>query len=115
MNYNFFLFSIVGRFLAINICMMLVIIRINVLNEKREEVRNMLVIRTDNHYDYVNDFMLDGLIKSKEIVKFKHNTEWVNVGKAPIRSNKPDRVFHDNNRLAINDLIFVRADRGDNK
>ena len=75
----------------------------------------MLVIRIDNHYDYVNDYMLDSMIKSKEIVKFKHNTEWVNVGKAPIRSIEQDIVLNGNNRLAINDLIFVRADRGDNK
>jgi hypothetical protein len=71
----------------------------------------MLVVRNDNHYDYVDDFMLDGLIKSKEIVKFKRNTEWVKVGAAPIRDNKSDRVFNGNNRLAINDSIFVRADR----
>jgi hypothetical protein len=44
----------------------------------------MLVVHTDNHYDYVNDFMLDGLIKSKQIVKFKRNAEWVNVGAEPI-------------------------------
>jgi len=77
----------------------------------------MLVIRTDNHYDYVNDFMVDSLIKSKEIVKFKHNTEWVGVGAEPIRGNKQDRVFNgtNSNRLAINDSIFVRADRRANK
>ena len=87
----------------------------NDLSEKREEVGNMLVVRTDNHYDYVNDFMLDSMIKSKEIVKFKRNTEWVNVGKAQIGSIKKDIVFNGNNRLAINDLIFVRADRRENK
>jgi hypothetical protein len=75
----------------------------------------MLVMRNDKHYDYVNDFMLDGLIKSKKIVKFKRNTEWVNAGAAPIRDNKPDRVFHSSNRLAINDSIFVSADRSANK
>lgn len=75
----------------------------------------MLVIRNDNHYDYVNDTTLDSLIKSKEIVKFKRNTEWVKVEAAPIRGNKQDRVFHGNSRLAINDLIFVRADRKANK
>jgi hypothetical protein len=71
----------------------------------------MLVVRSDNHYDYVNDFVLDSLIESKEIVKFKRNTEWVNAGAAPIRGNKSDRVFNGNNRLAINDSIFVSADR----
>jgi len=75
----------------------------------------MLVVRTDNHYDYVNDFMLDSLIKSKQIVKFKHNTGWVNVGENQIRDNKQDRVFNGNNRLAVNDSIFVRADRNANK
>jgi hypothetical protein len=77
----------------------------------------MLVMRNDNHYDSVNDVMLDSLIKSKEIVKFKHNSEWVNVGANPIRGNKQDRVFNgtNSNRLAVNDSIFVRADRNANK
>ena len=57
----------------------------------------MLVVRIDNHYDYVNDFMLDSLIKSKQIVKFKRNTEWVNVQTAPIRGNQQDRVFNNTN------------------
>ena len=71
----------------------------------------MLVIRTDNHYDYVDDFMLDSLIKSKEIVKFKRNTAWVTVREASIRANKRDRVFNGTDRLAINDSIFVREYR----
>jgi hypothetical protein len=37
---------------------------------------NMLVVRNDNHYDCAIDTMPDGLIKSGEIVKFRHNTEW---------------------------------------
>jgi hypothetical protein len=94
---------------------MMLVIQMNDLSEKREEVRNMLVVRTDNHYDYVNDFMLDSMIRSNEIVKFKNNREWVNVGKALIGGIKQDIVFNGNNRLAINDLIFVRADRRDNK
>ena len=77
----------------------------------------MLVIRTDNHYDYVNDFMLDSLIKSKQIVKFKRNAEWVNVGAVPIRGNKQDRVFNGTNsdRLAMNDSIFIREYRRANQ
>lgn len=71
----------------------------------------MLVVRNDNHYDYVNDNVLDNMIESKEIVKFKRNTEWVKVETAPIRANKQGRVFNGNNRLAINDSIFVRANR----
>jgi hypothetical protein len=75
----------------------------------------MLVVRTDNHYDYVDDFMVDSLIKSKQIVKFKRSTEWVNVETAPVRDSKQNRAFNSSNRLAINDLIFVRADRNFNK
>ena len=70
---------------------------------------NMGVVGTGNHYDYVEDFMLDSLIKSKQIVKFKRNAEWVNVEATPIRGNKQNRVFNGNNsnRLAINDSIFI--------
>jgi len=75
----------------------------------------MLVIRTDNHYDYVNDFMLDSLIESKEIIKFKRNTAWVSVGEVPIRANKRDRVFNGIDRLAINDSMFVREYRRANQ
>jgi hypothetical protein len=75
--------------------------------------KGVLVVRKDNHYDYVNDFMLDGLIKSKQIVKFKRNTEWVKVGEAQTSVNKSERVFNgtNRNRLAINDSIFVSEDR----
>jgi len=77
----------------------------------------MLVVRTDNHYDYVNDFMLDSLIKSKQIVKFKRNTVWVNVKENQIRDSKQDRVFNgtNSNRLAINDSIFIREYRRANQ
>lgn len=71
----------------------------------------MLVIRTDNHYDYVDDFMLDSLIQSKEIVKFKRNSAWVTVGTAPTRARKRDRVVNGADRLAVNDSIFVREYR----
>ena len=71
----------------------------------------MLVVRTDNHYDYVNDYMLDSMIKSNDIVKFKRNTAWVTVGAVPMRANKRDRVFNGTDRLAINDSIFVREYR----
>jgi hypothetical protein len=75
----------------------------------------MLVVRNDNHYDCVNDTMLDGLIKSREIVKFKRNTEWVKVGAAPIRDNQHNSAYNGNDKLAVNDSIFVQADRNANK
>ena len=42
------------------------------------------VIHADNHCDYVTDFMLDSLIKAKEIVKFKSSTGWITIGTYPI-------------------------------
>jgi hypothetical protein len=46
------------------------------------------VIRKDNHFDYVKDFMLDLLIASKTIVKFKRSSGWVTIGVDPIRMKK---------------------------
>jgi hypothetical protein len=66
------------------------------------------VIHADNHCDYVTDFMLDSLIKSKEIVKFKSSTGWITIGAYPIMENKPDMVFNGADRIAVNDSIFVR-------
>ena len=66
------------------------------------------VIHADSHCDYVTDFMLDSLIKSKEIIKFKSSTGWITIGAYPIMENKPDRVFKGADRIAVNDSIFVR-------
>ena len=51
------------------------------------------VIRTDNHYDYVKDFMLDLLISKDEIVKFERSSGWVTIGIDSIREKKRDRTF----------------------
>ena len=72
------------------------------------------VLRTGNIYDYVKDFMLDSLIESQGIVKFRRNTGWVTVGADPIRKNKRDSLFNDTDRIAVNDSIFVREYRRDN-
>ncbi|MGZ3578862.1 MAG: GSU3473 family protein [Syntrophales bacterium] len=52
------------------------------------------VVRVDNRYDYVKDFILDILIESKEIVKFKRRTGWVTIGVDPIRRSHRDIPFH---------------------
>jgi hypothetical protein len=72
------------------------------------------VLRTGNSYDYVKDFMLDSLIESKGIVKFRRNTGWVTIGADPIRKNKRDSLFNDTDSIAVNDSIFVREYRRDN-
>ena len=56
------------------------------------------VVRVDNRYDYVKDFILDILIESKEIVKFKRRTGWVTIGIDPIRRSHRDSAFHGSDR-----------------
>ena len=72
------------------------------------------VLRTGNIYDYVKDSMLDSLIESQGIVKFRRNTGWVTIGADPIRKNKRDSLFNDTDRIAVNDSIYVREYRRDN-
>jgi len=43
------------------------------------------ILRTDNHYDYVKEFILDNLIELKEVVKFKRITGWVTIGTDRVR------------------------------
>jgi hypothetical protein len=52
------------------------------------------VIYTDNHYDYVKDFMLDDLIESQKIAKFRRSAGWVTIGVDPIRARKHNRLFN---------------------
>ena len=73
------------------------------------------VIRTGNNYDYVKDFMLDSMIESQEIAKFKRSTGWVTIGADPIRESKRDSVFNGIDRIAVNDSIFVREYRRANQ
>jgi hypothetical protein len=59
------------------------------------------VIRTDHHFDYIKDFMLDSLIKSNAIVKFKRITGWVTIGSDPIRIKRRDGVTATTDRRAV--------------
>lgn len=68
----------------------------------------MLVIRKDNHYDYVDDVILDSLIKSKDVIKLKRNSEWVTVEPYSMRGTNRHEIIKGTDRLAINDSIFVR-------
>ncbi len=69
------------------------------------------IIRNDNHYDYIQDFMLDKLIAANEIVKFKRGTGWVTIGTHPVRAHKREKTGRENDRIVINDDIFVREYR----
>lgn len=60
------------------------------------------IVRADNRYDYVKEFLLNDLIASKGIVKFKRRTTgWVTIGTDPTRGSKPERVFNGTNRRTV--------------
>ncbi len=69
------------------------------------------ILRTGNHYDYVKDFMLDSLIESNEVVKFKRSTGWVTIGVDPIRGIKPERAFDGTDRRSAHDPINIQKYR----
>jgi hypothetical protein len=48
---------------------------------------------TNNRYDYVKDFMLDGLIEAGVVAKFLRGSGWVTVGVDPVRSNSTNREY----------------------
>ncbi|MBT1072795.1 GSU3473 family protein [Pelotalea chapellei] len=43
---------------------------------------------TDNRYDYVKDNMLDSMIESGMVARFRRNSGWVTVGTDPVRKGK---------------------------
>jgi hypothetical protein len=59
------------------------------------------IVRTGDKYDYVKGFMLDSLIESKGIVRFKRSTGWVTIETDTIRGSKRDSVFNGTDRRAV--------------
>lgn len=55
---------------------------------------------TNNHYDYVMDFMLDSLIASGVVARFLRSSGWVTVGVDPIRSGGQDPAYQGVERRA---------------
>ncbi|MHB8139581.1 MAG: GSU3473 family protein [Smithellaceae bacterium] len=53
------------------------------------------VIRSDNQYDYIQDYILDSLIETKKIAKFRRSTGWVTVGVHPMRKKKRETAEKD--------------------
>jgi hypothetical protein len=60
------------------------------------------VLRTGNRYDYVKDYMLDGLIESKGIIQFRRRTGWVNIDEGPLRKDKRNDLFNNTGRIETN-------------
>jgi len=58
----------------------------------------------DGRHDYVKDFVLDHLIESKEIARFRRCTGWVTIGVDPVRRkvrSTPPRSPHDVKRVSF--------------
>jgi hypothetical protein len=70
------------------------------------------IIRNGKLYDYVKDYMLDNMIKSKEIVQFKRSKGWVTIGVDPIRESKRDTGSNGNgiDRIPVNNST-LKGDR----
>ncbi|MFO7569417.1 MAG: hypothetical protein R6W75_06430 [Smithellaceae bacterium] len=69
------------------------------------------IIRKDNQYDYIQDFMLENLIEAKEITKFKRGSGWVTIGTHQTRGKRREKVMNGVDRIAVNDEIFIREYR----
>ena len=50
------------------------------------------VIRVDGRFDYIKDFMLDSLIESEAIIRFRRRAGWVTLGEEPRRTHQQNRV-----------------------
>ena len=55
---------------------------------------------TDDRYDFVKDFMLETLIASGAISKFRRSSGWVQVGVDPVRKTRPSTPFSGADRRA---------------
>jgi len=64
------------------------------------------VIRCDNRCDSVEESMLETLIKTQDIIKFKRGTEWVTIGEQPIRKQSPEEAFKDKERSVAQNSSF---------
>jgi len=55
---------------------------------------------TDDRYDFVKDFMLETLIASGAIAKFRRTSGWVQVGVDPVRRARPAAPYSGAERRA---------------
>lgn len=55
---------------------------------------------TDDRYDFVKDFMLETLIASGAIAKFRRSSGWVQIGVDPIRKARPGTSYQGMERRA---------------
>lgn len=47
----------------------------------------------DNRFDYVKDAILDSLIETRQILRFRRSSGWVTLGVDPIRTAKREYTY----------------------
>ncbi len=52
------------------------------------------VMYPGNNYDYVKEFILDDLIKTGEIVKFRRSSGWISLGSDHLRAENRQSFFN---------------------
>lgn len=55
----------------------------------------------DDRYDYVKDFMLEPLIKSGAITRFRRRSGWVRIGVDPVRTQRVTTYSGEERRAGI--------------
>jgi hypothetical protein len=60
------------------------------------------IVRNDNHYDYVKEFVLARLIEEEKIIKFRRLASgWVTLGAGQVRVSKSRTVFGGTERRTV--------------
>jgi len=47
----------------------------------------------DNRFDFVKENILDNLIESKQILRFRRSSGWVTLGMDPVRASKREYTY----------------------
>ena len=56
---------------------------------------------SNNHYDYINDSVLDNFIEAGVIIKFLRSSGWATIGVDPIRVRAPGTNYDGIERRSV--------------
>ena len=64
-----------------------------IVQEQEHETKSIVQVEfTDNHYDFITGRMLDSLLDSNKVAKFKRISGWVTVGVDHLRKTKRENT-----------------------
>ena len=64
------------------------------------------VIYPGLQHDYVKDFMLDALIETRQIIKFRRSSGWVTLGVDPVRTSRREPDYRGIERRGVQHVDF---------